>query len=111
MQEDATIRKIRIVQQEGNRLVNRVPQFYNLDAIIAVGYRVNSKQASHFRIWATKTLRDYIIKGFVLDDDRMKNGHYFGKDYFRELLERVIFLTYPTCSKARSNAERAGSLC
>lgn len=64
-------------------------KFYNLDAIIAVGYRVNSKKATQFRIWATKTLKEYIIKGFVLDDHRLKNGIYFGKDYFRELLERV----------------------
>jgi len=63
--------------------------FYNLDAIIAVGYRVNSIRATQFRIWATKTLKEYIIKGFVMDDDRLKNGRYFGKDYFRELLERV----------------------
>jgi len=63
--------------------------FYNLDAIIAVGYRVNSRQATHFRIWATHTLREYIIKGFVLDDERLKNGQHFGKDYFEELLERI----------------------
>jgi len=64
-------------------------KFYNLDAIIAVGYRVNSKQATYFRIWATQRLKEYIIKGFILDDDRLKNGQYFGKDYFQELLERV----------------------
>ena len=63
--------------------------YYNLDAIISVGYRVNSKQATHFRIWATKVLKEYIIKGFSMDDNRLKNGHYFGKDYFKELLERV----------------------
>jgi len=63
--------------------------FYNLDAIIAVGYRVNSKQATNFRIWATKTLREFIIKGFVLDDERLKQGQYFSKDYFEELLERI----------------------
>lgn len=63
--------------------------FYNLDAIISVGYRVNSKQATQFRIWATRTLKEYVIKGFVMDDDRLKNGEYFGKDYFKELLERV----------------------
>ncbi|MGK5095482.1 virulence RhuM family protein [Deltaproteobacteria bacterium TL4] len=63
--------------------------FYNLDAIIAVGYRVNSKQATQFRIWATKTLREFIIKGFVLDDERLKQGKLFGKDYFDELLERI----------------------
>jgi hypothetical protein len=64
-------------------------KFYNLDAILSVGYRVNSSQATQFRIWATKILKEFIIKGFVLDDERMKNGTYFGKDYFRELLERV----------------------
>ena len=64
-------------------------KFYNLDAILSVGYRVNSLQATQFRIWATKILKEYIIKGFAMDDDRMKNGRYFGKDYFRELLERV----------------------
>ena len=64
-------------------------QFYNLDAIIAVGYRVNSFQATQFRIWATKTLREFMIKGFVLDDERLKQGNRFGKDYFDELLERI----------------------
>ncbi len=68
---------------------NYQTKYYNLDAILSVGYRVNSLQATQFRIWATKILRDYIIKGFAMDDDRMKNGKYFGKDYFRELLERV----------------------
>jgi len=63
--------------------------FYNLDAIIAIGYRVNSNQATQFRIWATKTLREFIIKGFVLDDERLKEGKRFGKDYFDELLERI----------------------
>jgi len=63
--------------------------FYNLDAIISVGYRVNSKQATLFRIWATKVLKEYILKGFAMDDNRLKNGRYFGKDYFKELLERV----------------------
>ena len=64
-------------------------KFYNLDAILSVGYRVNSSQATQFRIWATKVLKEYIIKGFAMDDDRLKNGQYFGKDYFKELLERV----------------------
>jgi hypothetical protein len=63
--------------------------YFNLDAIISVGYRVNSAQATRFRIWATNTLKEYIIKGFIMDDERLKNGRYFGKDYFRELLERV----------------------
>jgi hypothetical protein len=64
-------------------------KYFNLDAIISVGYRVNSRQATQFRIWATNTLKEFIIKGFILDDDRLKNGKFFGKDYFRELLERV----------------------
>lgn len=64
-------------------------RYYNLDAIISVGYRVNSSRATQFRIWATNTLKEYIIKGFVVDDYRLKNGRYFGKDYFEELLERV----------------------
>jgi len=68
---------------------NYLTSFYNLAAIIAVGYRVNSYQATQFRIWATITLREFIIKGFVLDDERLKQGKYFGKDYFDELLERI----------------------
>ncbi len=64
-------------------------QYYNLDAIISVGYRVNSSKATQFRIWATQKLREFVLKGFVLDDDRLKNGNYFGKDYFKELLERI----------------------
>jgi len=64
-------------------------KYYNLDAILSVGYRVNSSKATQFRIWATKILKEFIIKGFAIDDDRMKNGRYFGKDYFKELLERV----------------------
>ena len=67
----------------------QVTKFYNLDAIISVGYRVNSSRATQFRIWATKMLKEFIIKGFALDDERLKNGRYFGKDYFRELLERI----------------------
>lgn len=89
LKEEATIRKIRIVQTEGERRVSREVEFYNLDAIIAVGYRVNSRQATQFRIWATQTLREYIIKGFVLDDVRLKQGQRFGRDYFEELLERI----------------------
>lgn len=89
LKEDATIRKFRIVQHEGVRQVNRDIDLYNLDAIIAVGYRVNSRQATQFRIWATKTLREFIVKGFVLDDERLKQGKRFGKDYFDELLERI----------------------
>lgn len=90
LSEKSTIRKIRIVQNEGGRDVERDVNFYNLDAIIAVGYRVNSKRATHFRIWATQILREYIIKGFAMDDERLKQGKAtFGVDYFRELLERV----------------------
>lgn len=86
---EATIRNFRIVQVEGSREVAREVVCCNLDAIIAVGYRVNSFQATQFRIWATNTLREYIIKGFVMDDERMKQGSRFGKDYFEELLERI----------------------
>ena len=89
LEEAATVRKFRIVQREGNRDVNREIDFYNLDAIIAVGYRVNSHRATQFRIWATATLKEFIIKGFVLDDERLKQGKRFGKDYFDELLERI----------------------
>lgn len=89
LNEMATTRKIRVVQKEGNREVNRELDFYNLDAIIAVGYRVNSKQATQFRIWATQTLKEYITKGFVLDDERLKQGKNFGKDHFDELLARI----------------------
>ena len=89
LDKETTISKMEIVQQEGNRQVKRQVEFYNLDAIIAVGYRVNSKQATQFRIWATKTLKEYIIKGFVLNDEMLKNGKPFGKDYFNELLERI----------------------
>ena len=79
-----------IVQQEGTRTVRRQVDFYNLDAIISVGYRVNSRRATHFRIWATSILKEYMIKGFALDDDRLKQGKAaFGKDYFKELLERI----------------------
>ena len=87
---DSTVRKFRTVQTEGARQVERDLEFYNLDAIISVGYRVNSYQATQFRIWATKTLKEFIIKGFVLDDERLKQGNrVFGKDYFDELLERI----------------------
>lgn len=90
LQEMATISKMEIVQTEGNRKVKREVTYYNLDMIIAVGYRVNSFQATQFRIWATKTLKEFIIKGFVLDDERLKQGKkLFGKDYFDELLERI----------------------
>lgn len=87
--KELTVSKMEIVQKEGNRNVKREQEFYNLDAIIAVGYRVNSKKATRFRQWATKTLKEYITKGFVLNDDMLKNGKPFGKDYFDELLERI----------------------
>ncbi len=86
---ESTVSKMEIVQMEGKRKVKREQEFYNLDAIIAVGYRVNSKKATRFRQWATKTLKEYITKGFVLNDDMLKNGKHFGKDYFDELLERI----------------------
>ena len=89
LSSQATIRKNRIVQMEGGREVDRELNLYSLDAIISVGYRVNSRQATQFRIWATKTLRDFIIKGFVLDEERLKNGSHFGRDYFDELLEKI----------------------
>lgn len=89
LDKESTIRNFRIVQIEGHRKVEREVEFYNLDAIIAVGYRVNSLEATRFRIWATQTLREYIIKGFIIDDERLKQGKNFGKDYFEELLERI----------------------
>ena len=89
LSRDATISKMETVRQEGERQVKRTVDFYNLDAIIAVGYRVNSKKATRFRQWAAKTLKEYIQKGFVLNDEMMKNGRPFGKDYFDELLERI----------------------
>ena len=90
LEETSTVRKIRTLQTEGNRKVNRDLDYYNLDAIISVGYRVNSAKATQFRIWATQALKEYIIKGFVLDDNRLKQGQaIFGKDYFKELLQRV----------------------
>ena len=89
LDKKATVSKNEIVQIEGERTVKRNLEFYNLDAIIAVGYRINSKKATKFRQWATQTLREYITKGFALNDDMLKNGRAFGKDYFKELLERV----------------------
>ena len=86
---EATLRKNWRVQREGNRDVRREIEFYSLDAIISVGYRVNSVQATQFRIWATQTLREFIVKGFVLDDERLKLNKRFGRDYFDELLERI----------------------
>lgn len=86
LQQESVIRKIRNTASDGKSYLTN---FYHLDAIIAVGYRVNSRQATQFRIWATNTLREFIIKGFVLDDERLKQGKRFGKDYFDELLERI----------------------
>lgn len=90
LEVNATVSKMEIVQTEGKRNIKRSIDFYNLDAIIAVGYRVSSAKATKFRQWATKILNEYIRKGFVMDDERLKQGEtVFGKDYFRELLERV----------------------
>lgn len=85
----ATISKMETVQSEGERQINRELEYYNLDAVIAVGYRVNSLKATHFRVWATQTLREFIVKGFALNDAMLKNGRNFGQDYFDELLERI----------------------
>ena len=89
LDEISTIRKIRIVQKEGDRNVNREVDFYSLDAILAVGYRVNSYEATQFRVWATKTLKEYIKKGFAVNTEMLKNGPKFGKDYFDELLLKI----------------------
>lgn len=90
LEPEATLSKMETVQKEGSRSVRRKIDFYNLDAIISVGYRVNSRRATNFRIWATGILKEYMIKGFAMDDERLKQGKTaFGKDYFRELLERV----------------------
>jgi len=90
LEKNATVRNFRTVQTEGTRQVSRDLEYYNLDAIISVGYRVNSSKATQFRIWATQILKEFIVKGFVLDDQRLKEGQSnFGKDYFKELLRRV----------------------
>jgi hypothetical protein len=90
LSREATVRNFRTVQDEGEREVARNLDYYNLDAIISVGYRVNSYEATQFRVWATRTLKEFVIKGFVLDDARLKQGsQVFGKDYFDELLERI----------------------
>lgn len=90
LSEISTTEDFSVVQSEGSRQVTRNVRFYNLDAVISVGYRVNSHRATQFRIWATSVLKEFIKKGFVLDDERLKQGEtVFGKDYFRELLERV----------------------
>ncbi|MBQ2204800.1 MAG: virulence RhuM family protein [Lachnospiraceae bacterium] len=90
LDKDSTTEESSVVQKEGNRDIKRTQNFYNLDAIIAVGYRVNSKEATKFRIWTTSILKEYIKKGYVLNDEKLKKGaNIFGKDYFRELLERI----------------------
>ena len=86
LQQDSVISILETTSEDGKKYQT---QYYNLDAVISVGYRVNSTQATQFRIWATQLIKEYIIKGFAMDDERLKNGRYFGKDYFRELLERV----------------------
>lgn len=90
LNQESTSAKIAQVQKEGNRDVTRQIEFYNLDAIISVGYRVSSNRATAFRIWATERLKEYIIKGFTMDDERLKNpNNVFGKDYFDEQLARI----------------------
>jgi hypothetical protein len=89
LRPEATIRKFRIVQTEGSRKVERLVDHYNLDAILAVGYRVRSQRGTQFRQWATVQLKEFLVKGFVLDDERMKEGRSFGQDYFDELLARI----------------------
>jgi len=90
LQKEATVSIMEIVQNEGKRQVARTIEFYNLDAIIAVGYRVNSNRATQFRIWATKVLQEYIIKGYTMDVERLKNPQpVFGEDYFKEQLEKI----------------------
>jgi len=87
--QNSTIRIFRIVQKEGNRNIERDIEFYNLDSIISVGYRVNSQRATQFRIWATKVLKEFAIKGYVLDKERLKNGSFLNKQYFDNLLEEI----------------------
>jgi len=89
LSREATVSFLEIVQREGKRSVERTVEFYRLEATLAVGYRVNSVQATDFRKWATQTLNDFIIKGFIIDDERLKQGKNFGQDYFDELLERI----------------------
>jgi hypothetical protein len=89
LEADSTVSILEIVQKEGKREVSRSQEFYSLDMIIAVGYRVNSKKATRFRQWATQTLKEYIQKGYLLNMDLLKNGRQFGRDYFDELLEKI----------------------
>lgn len=89
LEREATTRKFRVVQMEGNRNVSRETDHYNLDAIISVGYRVNSMHATQFRRWATQVLRKYTLEGYVLDRKRMENGSFLDEDYFEKLLEEI----------------------
>ena len=89
LDKDSTYSKMELVQKEGNRRVKRQVEFYNLDAIISVGYRVNSLRATQFRRWATNILKTFTIQGYVLDKERMKNGSFIDKDYFEKLLEEI----------------------
>jgi len=89
LDEKVTVKDFLTVQKEGDKKVSRRIDFYNLNAIIAVGYRINSKRATKFRIWATKILHEFIVKGFAMDDERLKQIKHFGKDYFEEILERI----------------------
>ncbi|MEI8364095.1 MAG: virulence RhuM family protein [archaeon] len=89
LDEISTIRNFRIVQKEGNRNITRKIDFYNLDAIISVGYRINSQKATRFRIWATKILKEFAIKGYVLDSERLKNGTFLNRKYFDDLLLEI----------------------
>ena len=90
LEKDSTYSKMELVQKEGNRNVKRNVEFYNLDAIISVGYRVNSVRATQFRRWATGVLRTFTIQGYVLDKERMKNGSFINQDYFEKLLAEII---------------------
>ncbi|HIJ86384.1 MAG TPA: hypothetical protein HPP97_01720 [Desulfuromonadales bacterium] len=97
--QEATVRNFRIVQKEGNREVARNVDCYNLDAIISVGYRVNSARATQFRRWATSVLRDFAIRGYVLDKERLKNGAFFSKEYFDTLLAEIRYPSDATASR------------
>lgn len=92
LNRESTISVLETLKKEGSRSVKRKVEYYRLEVILAVGYRVNSSQATQFRIWATNTLKEFIIKGFVIDDERLKAGNKFGKDYFNDLLERIEVL-------------------
>lgn len=89
LQPEATVKEYLTVQHEGSRAVQRRVAYYDLDMILAIGYRVRSHRGTQFRVWATERLREYLVKGFVLDDIRLKEGRSIGADYFDELLERI----------------------